>query len=84
MCAFQIGLKGDDILQVEEGDHYGFSWLDFGTVTFAYTADHYCENMQLFNVGDTANLVSGRYGNRDYSLRLFLEPSCGATPTSCS
>ena len=59
---------------MKAGDRYGFTWLDYGVIDFDYVGpDNYCENPQMFNVGQQANLVSNRYGKRDYSIRMLFK-----------
>ena len=59
------------MFQVKAGDHYGFTWLSRGVIKYAQSeTQSYCENEAIFDVGDEANLVAGRSGNRDYSLRV--------------
>ena len=66
---------------MKAGDRYGFTWLDYGVIDFDYVGpDNYCENPQMFNVGQQANLVSNRYGKRDYSIRLMVS-SCDKPET---
>ena len=66
-------LTGSDIFKVKEGDRYGFTWLDLGVIDFDVSSrDNYCENNQMFNVGQQANLVANRYGKRDYSIRVMF------------
>ena len=78
MCVLlQITLTGSDIFQVQAGDSYGFTWLDFGVIDFDFTQQgHYCENPAAFNVGNTASLTANRYGNRDYSIMMQVTPKC--------
>ena len=68
----QVTLTGSDIFQVKAGDHYGFTWLNYGVIDFDNgVPQNFCENPNIFNVGQQANLVVNRYGGRHYSLRLM-------------
>ena len=39
MVQYQVDLGEDKRLTVAAGDHYGFSWLNQGVVTFSYFKD---------------------------------------------
>ena len=80
----QVELTGSDIFQVKKGDRYGFTWLELGVIDFdVVTTSRYCENAQMFNVGQTASLVDNRYGKRDYSIRLQFTDCSQPAPTEC-
>ena len=67
-------LTGSDIFNVRAGDSYGFTWLDYGVIDFDYVGpDNYCEDPQIFDVGQQANLVGNRHGKRDYSIRMLFK-----------
>ena len=75
----QVELTGSDVFQVKKkGDRYGFTWLDLGVIDFdVVTTPRYCENAEMFNVGQTATLFDNRHGNRDYSIRLQFTDCSG-------
>ena len=78
----QITLSGSDVFQVKAGDRYGFTWLDLGVIDFDVVGtDNYCENPAQFSVGQQANLVSNRYGKRDYSIRMLHKECEEAAPS---
>lgn len=56
---------------MQEGDHYGFTWLDYGIIKYSTSStQNYCEDSALFDVGEAVDLTANRHGNRDYSLRM--------------
>ena len=69
---FQITLRGRRVLRVRRGDHFGFTWLRYGVISFDYHRGHYryAENPVKFNVGNRRGMHPRRYGNRIYSIRL--------------
>ena len=74
MCPWlQVKLSGADVFQVQKGDRYGFTWLNYGVIDFAYVReDNFCESSVKQDVGSTVNLIAGRHGNREYSIRMHL------------
>ena len=69
----QVELTGSDVFQVQAGDRYGFSWLNYGVIDFDYVSnDNYCESSVKQDVGSTVNLLENRHGKRDYSIRMLL------------
>ena len=61
------------MFQVQAGDRYGFSWLNYGVIDFDYVStDNYCESSVIQDVGSTVNLLENRHGKRDYSIRMLL------------
>ena len=76
-------LTGSDIFKVKKGDRYGFTWLDLGVIDFdGSSTNNYCENNQKFDVGQQANLVSNRHGNRDYSIKMMFS-ACSDNEGQC-
>ena len=72
-------MTGSNVLNVQAGDMFGFTWLNYGVVAFDYSAaGHYCEQPEKPSVGGTYSWVLNRYGNRDYSIRMNVGPDCEA------
>ena len=70
------------MFQVKAGDHYGFTWLDHGVIKYAHSdTQNYCENEDVFDEGEVAELFGNRHGNRDYSLRMMYT-SCASADQS--
>jgi hypothetical protein len=76
-----IDLTTDQQLQVEVGDHYGFTWFDHGVVSYDSVKDRgaYCEDKIKPNVGDKVKLHHQRHTNRDYAIRMSYVPASCAT-----
>lgn len=67
----KVTLTGKQVLDVQAGDHFGFTWLNFGVVKFTVaTPGEYCEDPITPAEGSNVALKLNRYGNRDYSIRL--------------
>ena len=77
----QVKLTDDQILEVQVGDHFGFTWLNHGVVKFCDTTPgQYCEDSVKLEEGSNVVLQPNRNGNRDYSIRVtikYLAPFCG-------
>ena len=66
-------LESDDVFQVQAGDRYGFTWLNYGVIDFDRAlTDNFCEGPVKQDVGSTVNLVENRHGRREYSIRMLL------------
>ena len=73
----QIILPVDKVLEVQAGDHFGFTWLNYGVVMYDL-APHgrYCEDNFNPNVGDKMTLLDNNGGNKQYSIRLTYSDEC--------
>jgi len=80
----QVTLTGNQVLEVQPGDHFGFTWLNYGVVKFTYTTPgHYCEEGIKPDEGSNVVLQLNRHGNRDYSIRLSYNVGCSEASNKC-
>ena len=54
VCNLQIHLEPHEYLVAEAGDHFGFTWTNYGVVSFDYDysgTSHYCTQQDTIQVG---------------------------------
>ena len=73
-------LSGENILRVQQGDHYGFSWYNKGVIKYAASeTQNFCEFSSVYRVDDVVDLMGNRHGDRDYSLLVHFT-ACQQVP----
>ena len=70
----QLNLADNQKLMVKVGDHFGFTWVEGGVIKFSSGSflGNYCEaDGTRFAINRTDILKLNRYGNREYSIRMY-------------
>ena len=64
-----MDLHDEQVLTMKAGDHYGFTWLDYGVIDYSDTGtEHFCGAAATYIKGD--RMITAKTFERVYSLQL--------------
>ena len=68
------------VLPVETGDHFGFTWMNRGVISYKELDDndtgHYCSKAGRPRVGDQ-RVYNLDNSNREFAIKVYYSYDCG-------